>query len=71
MAGCPDRTSSGSWLVVTLTWPPLKLSPNSTFFWFSLEKSKEVSKEEDRDVVFLSDSLREGMAATGWANAEL
>ena len=36
-----------------------------------MEKSREVSKEEDRDVVFLSDSPREGVAGTGWANTEV
>ena len=51
VAGGPERVCPCSWLVFTLMWPPFKLSPRSTppfFFLFSLERSKEVSKEEDR-----------------------
>lgn len=72
VAGCPGRASPCSWPVFTLTGPLFELLPKSTpFFWFSLEKSKEVSKEEDRVVVFLSDSPREGVVGPGWATAEL
>ena len=68
----PERARPCSWLVFTLMWPPFKLSPRSTpFFLFSLERSKEVSKEEDRDAVFLSDSPVEGTGVTGWTSAEL
>ena len=72
VAGGPERACPCSWLVFTLMWLPFKLSPRSTpFFLFSLERSKEVSKEEDRDAVFLSDSPVEGTGVTGWTSAEL
>lgn len=68
---CPRKDSCWSWVLVRLPFSPFKLPHKSSPFLFPFEESMEVSREEDIDPGFLSNSPAWAAMATGCVKAEL